>query len=236
MSASACSAQVSTETLKVPVVETDIEENIPSDIDLSKIPNFPFPSRVKNTGSLRGIKQDVTALKLDERLRIEIDSFVNLKTSMTGDYFNAHVIEDLYIPGEPKELLVPKGSWLRGRISYVKKPNILVKIGKIKLHLDFLTTPLGEVTPLSLELDVQQGISNNEGILNPAAINQTKDMNELALDFAKVNNLIQASSLGDLLGQLFDGSLITLFSESDPNNISRGQELQIVLKKDVQLN
>lgn len=228
-------AQVEDLSLRSPAEFKKFEENIPSPIEVKNLPNFPRNYSKKST--LPRISTSIATIPLDTRLRIVVDSPVNAKTTMINEYFKAHIVEDFYIPTEPPQLIVPKGSWVRGRVSFIKKPNIFSMVGKIGLHLDNLTTPLGEVTLLDAELDLQQGIVNENGLLDPMSDFGTKALvpTQGLIDITKVK-MISIDTFGTpVIGTLVAGPLIALFSEGDNITLGRGQELQIVLKRDIQL-
>lgn len=206
-------------SLKAPTQESESQENLPSQIDLNTIPHFPKPG-VTNT-----------IIPLNTSLKLVVDNFIDAKTAKIGDYFKAHVSKDFYIQANPPQLILPKGSWVRGRISFLKRPNFFIKSGKIGLHLDELVTPLGEIFVLDTELDVQKGILNEEGILKPQA---TKPSDSQFLPdsilSAPVNN---PETL--LISKLLSGKLFALFSQTDTTTLSKGQELQIVFNRNIQL-
>ncbi|OGI08600.1 MAG: hypothetical protein A3I68_01210 [Candidatus Melainabacteria bacterium RIFCSPLOWO2_02_FULL_35_15] len=206
-------------SLKVPVQENESQENLPSQIDLNTIPHFPKPA-VTNT-----------TIPLNTSLKLVADNFIDAKTAKIGDYFKAHVSKDFYIQANPPQLILPKGSWVRGRISFLKRPNFFIKAGKIGLHLDELVTPLGETFVLDTELDVQKGILSEDGILKPQT---TKPSNSQFLPDSiltvPVNNLETL-----LIDKLLSGKLFALFAQTDTTTLSRGQELQIVFNRNIQL-
>ncbi len=195
--------------LKAPIQESEQQENIPSQIDLSTIPSFPKLG-VTNTN-----------ISLNSSLKLSVDNFIDTKTSMIGDYFKAHVLEDFYIPTNPPKLIIPKGSWVRGRISFLKRPNFFIKSAKITFHIDELVTPLGETLVLDAELD----------ILKPSAVKPTDP--QILFD----NNVpVPVSNLEtSLIGNLLTGKLYALFPQAEIVTINKGQELQIVLQRNIQL-
>ncbi len=210
------------------------ENNNPTQVEIKKLPNFPTISR---KSSSHRIGASATSIPLDTRLRMSVDSPADAKLSMIGDYFKAHILEDFYIPSTPPQLVVPKGAWVRGHISFIKKPSVFSMAGKIGLHLDQLVTPTGEVVPLDAELDIQQGIVNNQGILDPMTNYGTKALEptQKLLD-SNTGKAISVATLGTpVIGTLVAGSLTALFSYGDNITLTKGQELQIVLKKDIQL-
>ena len=166
-----------------------------------------------------------------------IDEIKNGKLLILIDNKDRENEGDFYIPTEPPQLVIPKGSWVRGRVSFIKKPTIFSKAGKIGLYLDQLTTPFGEVTPLDAQLDVQQGIVNEQGLLDPMTNYGTKALEptQKLLETTQ-GKTISVIGLGTpVIGALVTGSLIALFSQGDNIMLNQGQELQIVLKKDIQL-
>ena len=205
-------------------------------VEIKKLPNFP---ELTGEGSAtHKLIAKSTSIPVDTRLRLIIDNYIDATQAMVGDYFKAHILEDFYIPMEPPQLIVPRGSWIRGRVSLVKKPSLFSMAGKIGLHLNQLVTPFGDVTLLDAELDVQQGIVNEQGLLDPMtnfgtkAIEPTQDL----LDTSQ-GKLVSVATLGTpVVGALVAGSLIALFSQGDNITLTKGQELQIILKKDIQLN
>ena len=220
--------------LRAPQIEKELDENIPTTIDVKKLPNFPD---LLNIGTAKKSFATATTIPVNTRLRLAVDSYINAKESMLGDYFKAHILEDFYIPTDPPQLIIPKGAWIRGRISFLKKPSLFSMAGKIGLHLDQLTLPIGDVTPLDAELDVQQGIVNQQGLLDPMTNFGTKALEptQMLLE-SQAGRIITVATLGSpVIGTLIGGSLIALFSEGDNISLYKGQELQIVLKTDIQL-
>ncbi|GEM_PF-2014246 len=219
--------------LRAPQIEQESDESIPTTIDVKKLPNFPNLLK----GTTKRISATATTIPVNTRLRLIVDNFIDAKESMLGDYFKAHILEDFYIPTDPPQLIISKGSWVRGTISFLKKPGIFSMAGKIGLHLDQLTSPLGEVTPLDAELDLQQGIVNKQGLLDPMTNFGTKALEptQMLLE-SQAGKVITVATLGSpVIGTLIGGSLIALFSRGDNVALYKGQELQVVLKTDIQL-
>lgn len=205
--------------LRAPMGKDSTQENFPTIPDFSKIPHFP--KEIKNLGNGQ------FPMFLDSRLRVAVDSYVNTKLAMTGDYFKAHVTDDFFLPTEPPSLLIPRGSWVRGQVSFLKKPNIFIMSGKIGLHLDELVTPLGDIVPLNAELNVERGVVNEEGFLNPPL---SKGQQVLPENTQIVVKDIDVTILKDLL----NGHLPALFLQGDSISLIPGQELQIVVKKEIE--
>ncbi len=220
--------------MKPPIESESKAISQPSQIDFKNTPNFPNSIK-KSTEHM--ISASATSIPLDTRLRLGVDSPLDARISKLGEYFKAHIIEDFYIPSTPPQLVIPKGSWVRGHISFLKKPTVFSMAGKVGLHLDQLVTPVGEVIPLNAELDIQQGQVNGLGQLDPLTGFNTKALKPTQNLLDSTNGkVISVVALGSpVVGTLVAGSLIALFSQGDNITLTRGQELQIVLKKDIQL-
>ncbi|MBI2995776.1 MAG: hypothetical protein HYY52_03620 [Candidatus Melainabacteria bacterium] len=213
--------------LRVPGELNGYESNLPTEIDIKKLPDFVSKEPLS----------DLNPIPINTRLRLIIDSFINVKTSMAGDYFKAHVVEDFYLPTNPPQLIIPKDSWVRGRISFFKKPNIFIRTGKIGFHLDTLATPLGKTVPLDTELNIQQGYINEQGCLTPLVSSNT-NKNADTLLRKSLPLAIEKNKLGlSLAGDLISTSVTALYLKKenvDGININKGQELQLVLERDIQ--
>lgn len=217
---------VNSEELKprMPSGLVDTEDNIPTYIDLKKIPSFPI--KLKNSGLQN------PALLINSRLRLSLDSPIDTKKSKVGDYFKAKVLEDFYLPMQPPQIIIPKGSWLRGRISYIKRPNFLNKTGKFNLHIHQLITPLSEAAVLDAEIYIEKGIVNSEGLMDPVSLNENE---QLALQLGMQEKSVSVNESSKIIDSLFTGSLVGLHLDGDTNILNKGQELQILLKKNLQL-
>lgn len=72
------------------------------------------------------------------------------KTSNVGDIFIAVAAQDLWA-GE--QLVLPKGSTIRGRVQGVERPGFFSKGGLLRLTFDHVQMPSGELKPLALDID-----------------------------------------------------------------------------------
>ena len=213
-------AQVNDLTPRAPVdlaTLDKLEESIPTPIDLKTIPNFPVYLDLSN---------NPITISFDSILKVTPESFIDIKKTIAGDYFKAHTIEDFYIPTNPTQLLIPKGSSLRGRITFVKRPNIIIMAGKLGVHVDEIITPLGEVTLVNAELKIQEGLLDSHGVLNPTAIEKQIEANSSETTINHNANLINILFSGDILAIGYEVNKVGLF---------KGQELQLILKKQLRI-
>ena len=221
--------------LKAPIQENEPQENIPSLIDINTIPNFPKADGI--SGGKR-IPTGDTTISLNTPLQFVVDSFVDSRTAMIGDYFKAHLLEDYYASADIPQLILPKGSWLRGRISSLKRPNFFNKTAKIGIQIDQLVSPLGDVLVLDAELDVQKGIPMGNGFLQPSIVKQpTSIVKQPNQQFLPGSIPVSANNVGpSLVENLLSGKLYALFSQGDSITLTKGQELQIPLQQSIQIN
>lgn len=177
-------------------------------------------------------------IPVQTRLRMIVDSPLSAKYSRLGDEFKAHVLEDFYYMGSYKKLIIPKNSWIRGKVNYLKKPRLLSRSGKLGVKLDSLITPHGEYVPLAADLVFEKGIVNSQGLLDPQtgfkdkAMEPTKNL----LD-SSAGKAASIATVGiPVAGTLLAGTVIALFSHGDTASVYKGQELQIVVTKDIALD
>ena len=205
------SGSTQTSDLRVPEQLVEEEHNIPSILNIKDTPAFPNTLKNGHRISL----SDSTVSLSETPLVLAIDETIDFKEVMAGDYFKAHAFKDFYIQTSPPRLVIPKGTWFRGKISSVKKPSLFNRSGKIKLRLDQLGTPLGELVILNAKVNLQTSTANS-----PGALSVTVEANKLG-----------ARTLGDLLS----GELVALYSQENKGILYKGQELQIVLNKNLNI-
>lgn len=83
-------------------------------------------------------------------LKIRFLTPLDSKTSNVGDMFVTQTTDDLWT-GE--QLILPKGSTIRGRVQEVQRPGFFSKGGLMRLEFDHVAMPTGELKPLSLAID-----------------------------------------------------------------------------------
>jgi len=226
-------AQVSKSQLRQPVELQYVEEHLPTKIDLHEIPSFSNPFRKLKNNYRIGLDQSSVTVPLNTRLRIKVDQYLDPKSTNVGDYFKAHIIEDFYFPSNPEWLLLPQGSWVRGTVSYVKRPNLFTRKGYIRIRIDQITTPLGDIIPLSAELNVQEGIINAGGGLDPFVNEKIVKGDQIVEEIQTVVILFSEVD-SKIVNKFLDGSLIALYFPASGDILNSGKELQIVLKKNIQ--
>lgn len=84
------------------------------------------------------------------RLKIRFATALDSRTTNAGDLFLAESAEDLWAS---EQLILPKGTAIRGRVHEVQRPGYFSKGGFIRLAFDHVVLASGELMPLSLDLD-----------------------------------------------------------------------------------
>jgi hypothetical protein len=216
-------------------------------IEPKNVPDFdnsgqPAPGAASNSSSGGTALQAgaaSTTLPVETRLRLVLECPVDAKTSQPGDIFEGHVKDDLFVG---TQLILPRGSLVRGRVADVTKPRMFSRAARIGLRLEQITTPTGEVIPLDAALEFKKGTTNTRGQLDPGTSLSTRVGGELksvtgmnaqgntrtALVAANVATL-GAPAVATLIG----GSAIAVFRSGDNVSLAPGQELEILLTNDL---
>ena len=221
-------------------VKTEIREPSKQEINSSKSTNEPVkPDGVEDfAASPFKLNSSTAQIPVETRLRIRVETPLSADVSDVGDDFQARVINDFYISGDFRKLIVPKDSWIRGKVNFIKKPRLLSRSGKLGIKLDTLLSPQGDYVPLDADLVFQTGIVNEDGLLDPQTGFSDKAMKPtqslLGSDTGKV---VSVATLGlPVVGTLLGGSVMALFSHGDDASVYKGQELQIVLTTNTDLS
>jgi len=197
------------------------------------------------TGTALQAGAESTTLPVETRLRLVLECGVDAKTSQPGDIFEGHVKDDLFIGSQ---LLLPKGSLVRGRIADVTRPRLLSRAARIGLKLEQIVTPTGEVVPLDAGLEFRKGQTNTRGQLDPGTSFSTrvgddlKSVTGMNSKSGTTRGALMAANIATLgapaAATLIGGSAIALFRSGDNVALVPGQELEILLTNDlgVQLN
>lgn len=177
-------------------------------------------------------------IPVETRLRIRVETALGADKSKVGEDFRARVLNDFYLSGDFRKLIVPKDSWVRGKVSYIKRPRLLSRAGKLGIKLDTLVTPQGDYVPLDADLVFQAGVVNDNGLLDPQTGYSNKAMEPTqSLLGSDTGRIVSVATLGvPVVGTLLGGSVKALFSHGDDASVSEGQELQIMLTTNTDLS
>lgn len=181
------------------------------------------------------LQSSSTALLSGTTLTLVVEKGVLATTSEVGDSFTARVLDSAYTDEqneEQKSLLIPKGSWITGRVVAVQNPARLSKAGKLSLELDSLTTLTGEYFPLNATLSFETGKVNQEGILDPQTGFKIKALEPTRrLLGSNTGQIVSIATLGlPVVATLIGGSAKAIVSKGDNIGLMPGESFQIELK------
>jgi hypothetical protein len=215
-------------------------------MDPKNVPDFAVGNpaeQQQSTGTLLRSDLQSATLPVQTRLKLVVEYAIDAKTSKPGDIFEAHVKDDLYIG---RQLILPRGSLVRGRAVEITKPRLISRAAKIGLRLEQIVTPTGDVIPLDAALEFSKGLTNKQGQLDPGTNLGTRVESSVrtvtglsdkqsgatkgALLAANVATL-GAPAIATALGS----SAVALFSHGDNISLQPGQELEILLTNDLGL-
>lgn len=226
-------------TGSVAQMETDLRQPQNPETNIPNTTNEPVqPTGVSDfAASPFKLGSQTAQIPTRTRLRMVVETPISAETAQIGDSFKAKVTEDYYLEGDYRKLIIPKSSWIRGKVSVVKRPRLLSRSGKLAIKLDSLVTPTGDYVPLDADLSFMEGIVNFEGVLDPQTDFGDKAMvptqKLLSTDKGKIFSVATAGI--PVAGSLLAGSVVALFSHGDPAALSKGQELQIMITRDTDL-
>jgi hypothetical protein len=197
-----------------------------------------------SSGSALRAEAASTTLPLETRLKLVLETAVGSSSSKPGDIFEAHVRDDLFLGAN---LVLPRGSLIRGRVSDVAKPKLISRAAHIGLKLDEIVTPIGEVIPLDAALEFRRGVTNKKGQLDPGTSFSTRvDKSIKAVtgqtSTGATKGALVAANIATLgapaIATAIGSSAIALFSSGDKVELTPGQELEVLLTQDlgVQVN
>lgn len=220
-------------------------------LEPKNVPDFPKvqsdsggnPNGVAPSSTASALRADAasTTLPLETRLKLVLETAVGSNTSRPGDLFEAHVRDDLFLGSN---LLLPRGSLIRGRVADVAKPKLISRAAHIGLKLEQIVTPTGEVIPLDAALEFRKGVSNKKGQLDPGTSFGTRvDKSIKAVtgqtSTGATKNALVAANIATLgapaIATAIGSSAIALFSTGDKVELTPGQELEILLTQDLGL-
>lgn len=220
-------------------------------MDPKNVPDFaPAPNEMQPPPPPAGASQSGTVLRSDlqsatlpvqTRLKLVLECPVDAKTSQPGDIFEAHVKDDLFLG---RNLILPRGSLVRGRVSEITKPRLISRAAKIGLKLDQIVTPVGDVIPLDAALEFQKGMTNKSGQLDPGtnfgtrvekSVRAVSGMDEKGATKGAIIAANVATLGAPVIATAIGSSAIALFKAGDNVSLAPGSELEVLLTNDLGL-
>jgi hypothetical protein len=176
--------------------------------------------------------ESVSVLK-GTNIDLIVEKGVEATNNEVGDLFVSRVYSSAY-SSDKKTLLIPKGSWVTGRVVSVQHPSRFSKAGKLSLELDALTTLTGDYLPLNATISFESGKVNQAGMLDPQtgfkdkALESTKKL--LA---SNTGQIVSIATLGiPVVVTLIGGSAKAIISKGDSIGLLPGENFQIQLRDD----
>lgn len=114
------------------------------------------PPTLHPTQDLGAASQQIPA---GAKLKIAFLTALDAQKATPGDAFLAQAAEDLWTGNQ---LILPKGTEIRGRVLDSRKSGLFSKGAMLRLSFDHLVMPSGELNPLNLQLDTLQTMFNRE--------------------------------------------------------------------------
>ena len=182
-----------------------------------------------------------STLPTETRMKLIVENLLDARTSQPGDIFEGHVKDDLFIG---RSLLLPRGSFVRGRVIEVSKPRLISRAARIGLKLDQIVTPTGEVIPLDAALEFRKGTTNKVGQFDPGTSFGTRVGDDLKTvtglnSKGGARGALMAANIATLgapaVATMIGSSAVALFRSGDNINVLPGQEIEILLTNDLGL-
>lgn len=93
------------------------------------------------------------------KLRVRFVTGIDAAKAQPGDVFVAMMAEDTWAD---KQLILPKGSVVRGRVEAAERARLFSKGALLRLAFDHVVLPTGELEPLNLSMDLSNPKLNRE--------------------------------------------------------------------------
>lgn len=203
--------------------------------------SFARTTRSSSTGTALQGEAASTTIPLETRIKLVLETGVDAKSSQPGEIFEAHVKDDLFFGSN---LLLAKGSLIRGRIIEVNKPRLISRAARIGLKLEQIVTPAGEIIPLDAALEFRKGMTNQKGQLDPGTSFSTRVESGMRAaaglsSTGATKGALVAANIATLgaptIATAIGGSAIALFRSGDNVCLTPGQELEVLLTNDLGL-
>ena len=124
------------------------------------------PVQVQNTAPALQIGSSARKVPAGTYLRVAFNTALDSRITETGETFTAALTDDfLYNDHGVSRVVLPAGTFVRGRIEKVQRPTFFSKGGAIFLGFDHVVLPSGEQLPLDLVLSPTNEDVNRQGAL-----------------------------------------------------------------------
>lgn len=194
---------------------------------------FSVEAETGDDGSAFRLESNTSTILKGANINLIVEKGVDAYSSQIGDLFISRVTEAA-LAEDGYTVLIPRGSWVTGRVVQVHSPGRLSKAGRVSLELDYLTTLTGDLLPLNAIISFESGKVNVEGVLDPQtgfkdkALQPTKRL--LSSDTGQV---VSIATLGlPVVITLLGGSAKAIVSKGDNIGLQPGEKFKIELRDD----
>jgi hypothetical protein len=130
---------------------------------LSALAEAPVAPNVPSVRTAYKVSSATQKVAKGTILKLTLTTVLDSRSARIGESFTALVAEDLY--GTKGDILLPRGTTLRGRISDVYSQGFFGKGGFLTLAFDWVTLPTGKEVPVEIEITPLTGFLNPSGQL-----------------------------------------------------------------------
>lgn len=183
------------------------------------------------------ISSSSALLSKGTKLKLTVEQTISTSTSKIGDLFIARLLYNAYTV-DNKSIIIPKGSWVLGRIYALSKESIFSRAGSISIRLNYLVTPTGQIYPINANFDFKEGKVNSFGDINPQTNFKDKALLPTqTLLKSKKGKVLSAATLGiPIATTLIGGSAVAAVNKGDTAALHRGDTFYIYLTKNNLIN
>jgi hypothetical protein len=131
----------------------------------------PAFSQVETPSATSALKvgTDSRQIPAGTMLTIAFQTGMDSRVSNPGDPFISYITQDFTLvgagPNNPRKVVLPAGTAIRGRVSEVKRPFLFSHGGSLGLSFDHVMLPSGDLMPITLNLSADNTMVNKKGVL-----------------------------------------------------------------------
>lgn len=149
--------------------------------------------------------EDTLTLPAGTTLQVKLITTLSSRTTQSGDPWIGRVVEPVFARGQE---ILPEGSTIEGRVTYVKEPGRAKGVGEMRLVAETLTTP-GEQGVRYAIVAALQGAQGAEGVTLKDEEGTLKGPGKSKKDAAKEAG--EAAAAGAAVGSMAHGGTGALY-------------------------
>jgi hypothetical protein len=123
-------------------------------LHLADLPVFAEGTTVLSTESQK--------IPMGTLLKVRFMQAMDARITQQGEPFTVQLVQDF---PNPRKVILPAGSIIRGRVGLVKRPAAFSRGGSIALDFDHVMLPSGDLIPLTLNLALDNKMVNKRQVL-----------------------------------------------------------------------